>query len=326
MSRPAASSRSAWVDGPNASRSASRIRLSSSGTRSNANAGSCGRHEVVDEADGELPRLDPHLLLAVLVDHVVATVLAGSSGLALAHVRAGQVLELERDVLRHVAGPGALPEARDEPAAAAQAAGVVLERGQHLDQRVHEAGDRVGGELLQDAQVHDLADHRRPHPVAGASQDAGLQDAKRGFRAGLARSVRGATLGGRRLGARRRGPPRPLRGCGVRLRHLGPSSPARAWEPECTRRVARRGAGPAARPAARPGDLRRAAWSGRARRGCRPAGAPSTSRVWSSPAWERPGEPGRGAWRPRQLEATSPPSMAWSIGAATRVRRRRSKR
>ena len=68
-----------------------------------------GRHEVVDQADGEPPRLDPDLLLAELEDHVVAAVLASAAGLALAHVRAGEVLELERDVLRHVAGPGAFP-------------------------------------------------------------------------------------------------------------------------------------------------------------------------------------------------------------------------
>ena len=48
--------------------------------------------------------------------------------------RAGEVLELERDVLGDVAGPGAVLEPGDEPAAPAEGAGVVLEAGQGLDE------------------------------------------------------------------------------------------------------------------------------------------------------------------------------------------------
>ena len=66
--------------------------------------------EVVDERDGDLAGLDPDRLLAVLVDHVVAAVLAGAAGLAVADVGAGEVLELEGDVLGDVAGPGAFLE------------------------------------------------------------------------------------------------------------------------------------------------------------------------------------------------------------------------
>ena len=79
------------------------------------------RDEVVDEPDGRLAGLDPDLLLAVLEDHVVAAVLAGAAGLAVADVGAGEVLELERDVLGDVPDPGALAEPRDEPAAPAEA-------------------------------------------------------------------------------------------------------------------------------------------------------------------------------------------------------------
>ena len=54
----------------------------------------------------------PDLLLAELVDHVVAAELTGAAGLAVADVRAGEVLQLQRDVLGDVAGPGPVAEPR----------------------------------------------------------------------------------------------------------------------------------------------------------------------------------------------------------------------
>ena len=89
-----------------------------------------GRHEVVDEGDGDLAGLDAHVLLAVLVDDVVVAVRAGRARLAMARLGAGEGLQLERDVLRDVAQPRALPQSADEAAAATERAGVLLERGQ----------------------------------------------------------------------------------------------------------------------------------------------------------------------------------------------------
>ena len=99
------------------------------------------RHEVVDQRDRHPAGLETDRLLAVLEDAVVLAGLAGRAGLAVAHVRAGEVLELERDVLGDVADPGALAQAGDEPAATAERAGVVLERRQQRDQRVVEVRD-----------------------------------------------------------------------------------------------------------------------------------------------------------------------------------------
>ncbi len=79
------------------------------------------RDEVVDEGDRHPAGLEADGLLAVLVDAVVLAELAGGPGLAVADVGAGEVLELERDVLGDVADPRPVAEPGDEPAAPAQA-------------------------------------------------------------------------------------------------------------------------------------------------------------------------------------------------------------
>ena len=252
-----------------------------------------GRHEVVDQPDGLPAGLDADLLLAVLEDHVVAAVLAGAAGLAVADVRAGEVLELQGDVLGHVARPGPVPEPRDEAAAPAEGAGVLLEGGQQLDEGVHEARDPVARELLEHAQVHHLADHGLPRPVVGAAQDAGLEDAQGGLGAQAARD-------------RVRGPP-PRRGR-RRRRRPGLRQPRRP--------------GPCRRPGPR---------SSSTASGMRGPPAPLVPPRLRGSRSVRAGSRGR-TNRPRvdgapgaQLEAISP-SMTCRFGAETRVRRRRSKR
>ena len=133
MSRLTASSMSAWVDGPKACRSASRISRSSSGAKSKKTVGSSGADEVVDQADGHLAGLEADLLLAVLVDDVVLADRAGGARLAVADVGAGQDLELEGDVLGDVADPRPVAQPGDEAAAPAERAGVVLEGRQERD-------------------------------------------------------------------------------------------------------------------------------------------------------------------------------------------------
>ena len=152
-------------------------------------------HEMVHERDGHPPRLDADLLLAVLEDHVVPAGLAGAARLAVTDVRPREVLELERDVLGDVARPRPLPESRDEPAPATEAAGVILERGQHLRERVREARDLVARELLEDAEVDDLADHGLAGPVVRPAEDARLEDPQGGLgTAGADRVGRTAAL------------------------------------------------------------------------------------------------------------------------------------
>ena len=144
MSRLTASSMSAWVDGPKACRSASRMSRSSSGAEVEGDGRVVGRDEVVDERDRDPAGLEPDLLLAVLVDARCSWPYSpGRPGLAVADVGAGQVLELERDVLGDVADPRPVAQARDEAAAPAERAGVVLERRQQRDQRLGEARDQV---------------------------------------------------------------------------------------------------------------------------------------------------------------------------------------
>ena len=146
--------------------------------------------EVVDEGDGDLAGLDPDALLAELVDHVVAAVLAGAPRLAVADVGAGEVLELEGDVLGDVAHPRAVAEPRDEAAAAAEAAGVVLEARQQADEGVGEARDLVRREVLEDAEVDDHPDDRLAGPVVRAAQDAGLDDLEGRLGRGAAGPIR----------------------------------------------------------------------------------------------------------------------------------------
>src|SRR5258706_10390371 len=131
---------------------------------------------MVDGGEGDLARLDPDDLLAELEDDVVAAVLAGAPGLAVADIRAGQVLELEGDVLADMAGPGALLEPGDESAAPAEAAGVILEARQEVDEGVGEARDPVRREVLEDAKIDDHPDDRLAGPVVRAAQDPRLED------------------------------------------------------------------------------------------------------------------------------------------------------
>ena len=132
--------------------------------------------EMVDEGDGDLAVLDPYVLLAVLVVHVVAAVLADRPGLAVADVRAGEVLELQRDVLGDVASPRPLAETGDEATPAAEGAGVVLEARQQLDQRLGEAGDLVARELLERPEVDEHPHDRLARPVVRTAEDPRLED------------------------------------------------------------------------------------------------------------------------------------------------------
>ena len=183
------------------------------------------RHEVVDQRRRHPARLQADGLLAVLVDAVVLAPRAGGAGLAVADVGSGEVLELERDVLGDVAGPGAVTQAGDEPAAPAEGAGVVLERRQERDERVGEARDLVGREVLQDPEIDQQADDRLARPVVGTAQDAGLEDAQRGQR--LGRGGRGRGLG-----------PWPACACRRRFRGLGHAGPPLRWMAASVRRRA----------------------------------------------------------------------------------------
>ena len=68
-------------------------------------------------------------------------------------------------------------------------AGMVLERRHQLDEGVGEIRDRVGGELLEHAEVDQHSDDRLARPVVRAAQDARLDDPQGWFRASHAGRV-----------------------------------------------------------------------------------------------------------------------------------------
>ena len=140
---------------------------------------------MVDEGDGDLAGLDADLLLAVLIDHVVLAVRPCPARLAVANVRAREVLQLEGDVLGDVPRPRSLAKTGDEPAAAAERAGVLFEGWQQLDESVAEAGDQVRRVVLERPEVDEHPDDGLAGPVVGAAEDAGLDDPQIGPRAGV---------------------------------------------------------------------------------------------------------------------------------------------
>ena len=114
MSRETASSRIAWVDGPNAVRSARRMNDSSSlgpvevGVRLD---------QVVHETHSEAGGREAHLLVGVPEDDVVVALLAlDASGLAATDVVSDDLLQGQGGVLGDVAEPSALIQPLDEPA------------------------------------------------------------------------------------------------------------------------------------------------------------------------------------------------------------------
>src|SRR3954469_11363678 len=132
---------------------------------------------MIDERHGEPARLAADVLVAVLVDDVVAASLTRHAArLAGVGLRARQVLQLQGDVFGHVAEPSSFFETTDETPPPAERAGVVLERWDELDERLVEARDGVAREVLEHAKVDEHDDGRAARPDVGAAQDARLED------------------------------------------------------------------------------------------------------------------------------------------------------
>ena len=142
-----------------------------------------GLDQVVDQPHREPGGGEPHLLVGVAEDDVVEALLAlHAARLAAPDVVADHLLERQRGVLGDVPQPGALVEPLHEPAALAAGAGVLAQPGQHLEQVVGEAGDRVGGEPLERAEVDDEVDRLVVGPHVGTAVDPGLDDGQVGRR------------------------------------------------------------------------------------------------------------------------------------------------
>src|SRR6185312_8236205 len=74
------------------------------------------RDQVVDQAHREPTGQRADGVVQIAVDDVVDAVLTGGPGLAPGDLMPGGPLQLQGDVLDHVAGPGAFDEPLDEPA------------------------------------------------------------------------------------------------------------------------------------------------------------------------------------------------------------------
>ena len=221
-------------------------------------------------------------------------------------------------MLGDVAQPGALVEPLEEAAAATARAGVLAQPGQHRDELVGEAGQRVGRELLERAEVDDQVDRLVVGPDVGAAVDAGLEDlqVRGGALAHAVVSVLGGVGGG---GAGRADPGRPLAG-------QPPTQVARG------RRRRRRCRGPAGAGRVRPRralgllrvDDRRAAGPGRGCRGRTPNRRAARGASRRSRAAARSAGP-RGRWTPSAAGSkivTAPRPITRSTSCTVDVARR----
>ena len=130
----------------------------------------------VDDLDGVLAGGGAGLLHPVAVDHLVDAGGVRVDGLAEPDLHAGDVLQLQGDVLDDVAEQRALAHAHDEAAALVLGAAVLLEAGDELDQRVGEAPERVGEDLVVLLEVDLEDDHGAVAVVVGAAQRAPVDE------------------------------------------------------------------------------------------------------------------------------------------------------
>ena len=108
--------------------------------------------------------------------HFVDRVLARHAGFAEGGVHARLHLQLQRHVLHHVAGPGAFAQALQEAAALAHAALVFHQPRQPGRQALVVAGDGVGGEVFQLADIEHRLDDGAVSPHAGAAHPVHAQN------------------------------------------------------------------------------------------------------------------------------------------------------
>ena len=135
-----------------------------------------GRDEVIDQTDGDAPGCEPDLLLPIPVDDVVAPRSARASGLPPVDLRARLALQLDRDVLRDVAGPRALDQPFAEPSGVSSRARMLSDAGKRVEQGLCEALDRVGRPELERAEVDEQLDRRLVGVVVGPAEDALVDD------------------------------------------------------------------------------------------------------------------------------------------------------
>src|SRR5918994_1368976 len=123
-------------------------------------------------------RLDTHLFLLVLVDHVVVAPRSMRARLSERDLLSGHVLQLDGNMLEDVTHPGpiALGEPPDESTRLAVGAGVVSKTGQGRDQRVCELrAELPGGPVFQRAEIDVKPDDREMGVQAGSNEYGFIQ-------------------------------------------------------------------------------------------------------------------------------------------------------
>ena len=139
------------------------------------------RQQRAQEPEAQLTRRDALVALRELVHHGVdARALVDAACLAEGDVFAGDVLQLDRDVLEHVAQPRplAFAHASEKAARLAIGAAVLGEAGQCDGEPVDVTGtEPAGGPGLQFAQVELETDDRKPRVVRGSDVNGTVEDA-----------------------------------------------------------------------------------------------------------------------------------------------------
>jgi hypothetical protein len=131
---------------------------------------------MVEQAMPDLPGLQPDVFLPVLVDHVIDPALLRPPRLAARHLRPGQVLQLQGDVLKDVPHPRPFPHPLDEPPGVTEGTPVVVERRNRGDETVDESVDLVGRTVFQLADVGGQENDGHPCPHVGSAEDLCLTD------------------------------------------------------------------------------------------------------------------------------------------------------
>jgi hypothetical protein len=145
------------------------------------------RQQMADQPQREIAGGEADRLLDVAVDHVIVAarqILAAR--LAERHRRAHQSLQLDRDVLQHMAEPGAavLVHPPHETARLAIGTGVLLQGGDEDEKAVREAGEPDGRIVFQLLQIHRQADRRPERILVGTAIDPGFENLHVGLREG----------------------------------------------------------------------------------------------------------------------------------------------
>ena len=124
-----------------------------------------------DEPLRRVQALDRERLLLVFDDDVVDAAVLRLPRPAVAHRRARQRLQLERHMLEHVPHPGAGPQPLEEPAAFADGAAMLHHARQPRHDPVVESGERVGGKILEPAEIDHGLEAGKGRPLVGAAQN-----------------------------------------------------------------------------------------------------------------------------------------------------------